>query len=172
MSDPSQQSPHPSQLQILTRDVQQKIEAARNQSKKIVFVSGIFDLLHEEHVRFLEKAKAVGDFLIVALESDARVRIIKGEGRPVQSQEVRQQSIEKLGVADVIFILPDDFADASKHRRLIEEVRPAILAVSSHSPYLDKKKAIVEEFGGKLMIVHQHNPAISTTQLLAQKGKK
>ncbi len=159
-------------LQILTPEVHRKIEAARHQGKRIVFVSGVFDLLHQEHIRFLQKARAVGDFLVVGLESDVRVRTIKGEGRPVHSQHLRQQNIQKLGVADVVFILPEDFADASKRRRLIEELRPAILAVSSHSPHLEKKKAIIEEFGGQLMIVHQHNPAVSTTQLLAQTARR
>jgi rfaE bifunctional protein nucleotidyltransferase chain/domain len=166
MSDASQHS------FLLPQDIRQKLEDARKKGERIVFVSGVFDLLHDEHIRFLQKAKAAGDFLFVALESDVRVRQMKGEGRPVDSQEVRRQKIQEIGVVDIIFILPDDFGDPKKHRQIIEEVRPAFLAVSSNSPYLEKKKEIVEEFGGELVVVHEHNPDVSTTQLLAQMKKR
>jgi len=157
---------------MLPTDVAKLIEDFHRLHLSIVFVSGVFDLLHEEHVTFLRKAKAIGDVLVVAIESDVRVRQIKGEGRPVNSQEVRKQRLAELAFIDVVFILPDDFSQPEHHRQLIREIKPAFLAVSSHSAHLDKKRAIVEEFGGELKIVHEHNPNISTTQLLAERHQK
>lgn len=153
---------------LLSPDVAQLIADFHQSKQNVVFVSGVFDLLHQEHVNFLRKAKAIGDVLVVAIESDVRVRQIKGEGRPINSQQKRRKQLEALGFIDVVFILPEHFSQPAQHRQLIAEVRPAFLAVSSHSAHLDKKRAIVEEFGGQLQVVHQHNPAISTTQLLAQ----
>jgi D-beta-D-heptose 7-phosphate kinase / D-beta-D-heptose 1-phosphate adenosyltransferase len=156
--------------QITPSNVLQQVEEWRQQGKKIVFASGVFDLLHQEHKLFLEKAKALGDVLVVSLESDVRVRQIKGEGRPINPQGLRKQNLEKLGIADVVFILPEDFAKPQQHRQIIAELRPDFMAVSSHTSHLDKKRLIVEEFGGQLLVVHEHNPAVSTTQLLAQRS--
>ncbi len=156
---------------MLPPHVHQKLKKVQAQKKKIVLVTGVFDLLHQEHRTFLEKAKGVGDVLVVAIESDVRVRQIKGEGRPVQTQTIRQAEIEKLPFVDVVFILPEEFFKTEHYNQLMIDVEPAILAVSSSSPYLENKQKIVEEFGGKLMIVHQHNPSVSTTQLLAQNAK-
>lgn len=153
---------------ILPIEVARLIEDYHRLGRQVVFVSGVFDLLHQEHITFLEKAKAIGDVIVVAIESDARVRQIKGEGRPVNSQQVRKKQLEELGFLDVVFVLPENFSQPAQHRQIIDEVRPAFLAVSSHTSHLDKKKAIVEEFGGQLRIVHQHNPDISTTKLLAK----
>jgi len=66
------------------------------QGKKIVLATGFFDLLHQEHINFLTKAKVVGDILIVAVESDERARALKGEGRPVKSQLVRCQKVSLI----------------------------------------------------------------------------
>lgn len=153
---------------ILPAEVALRLEAIRRPDKSVVFVSGVFDLLHQEHKNFLHKAKQLGDVLLVAVESDARVRQMKGEGRPVQTQEVRKRQLEVLPDVDLVFVLPEDLSRPEQHRQVISEILPNFLAVSSHTSHLDKKKAIVEEFGGQLVVVHQHNPAISTTQLLAQ----
>lgn len=135
-------------------------------SKKRILVTGVFDVLHEEHLQFLQKAKSLGDFLIVGIESDIRVKQIKGEGRPINSQAVRKKNLEKLRIADEVFILPEQFNKPEDHIALIGKVRPDFLAVSSHTHHLDKKQAILEQFGGKVVVVHEHNPKVSTTKLL------
>ena len=134
--------------------------------KKRVLVTGVFDILHQEHRVFLQKAKALGDYLIVGIESDVRVKKIKGEGRPINSQDTRIKNLQNLAIADEIFILPEQFSKPEDHSALIEKIRPDFLAVSSHTKHLDKKKAILEKFDGKVVIVHDHNPHISTTKLL------
>lgn len=148
--------------------VLESLEIMRESKQKIVLVTGVFDVLHEEHKLFLKKAKAAGDALVVGIESDVRVRQIKGEGRPIQSQETRLQALEMLDVVDVVFILPEKFSSPDDHRKLISLIKPDIFAVSSHTAHLDKKRKIVEEFGGRVEIVHEHNPKMSTTIMLEQ----
>jgi cytidyltransferase-like protein len=136
--------------------------------QKIVLVTGVFDLLHYAHRQFLLKAKAQGEVLIVGLESDVRVRQLKGEGRPVHTQVERQRQIENLGIADLVFILPEQFSQPADHQALITTIKPQVLAVSSHSPHLDRKQAVMDLVGGQVKIVMQHDPSISTTLLLQQ----
>jgi D-beta-D-heptose 7-phosphate kinase/D-beta-D-heptose 1-phosphate adenosyltransferase len=133
-----------------------------------VLVTGVFDVLHQEHIAFLQKAKQRG-YLVVAIETDVRVKKLKGEGRPINSQTVRLENLRKLNLADELMILPEQFSTPDDHRSLLQKIRPTILAVSSHSPHLDKKASLMQEIGGKVEIVHEHNPEISTTQLLEQK---
>lgn len=142
------------------------LERAHAEHKVIVLVTGVFDLLHDEHMNFLRKAKAAGDILIVGLESDVRVRQMKGEGRPIYSQEQRRNHLEAMNIADDVFILPEQFSLPAHHDELIRTIRPSILAVSSHTAHQKEKAAIVEKYGGQLVVVHEHNPNISTTQLL------
>jgi cytidyltransferase-like protein len=136
----------------------------------IVLVSGVFDLFHEEHKRFLEKAALLAPQLVVGIESDARVRQMKGEGRPHQSQDTRLQQIQECGVPLFAAILPESFSQPEHHRALLDILKPNFLAVSENSPHQENKRRMMESIGGELRVVHEHNPAISTTQLLAQQA--
>lgn len=131
-----------------------------------VLATGVFDVLHREHVNFLKRAKKLGNYLVVGIESDFRVKKIKGDGRPINAQGERKKNLEKLNIANEVVILPDEFEKYEDHKMFIEKVKPDFLAVSSHTLHLEKKKQIIEEFGGKLVIVHQYNPNISSTQIL------
>ena len=142
-----------------------------NSRQFVTLVTGVFDILHEEHVAFLRQAKGLGGRLVVGIESDVRVRRLKGEGRPVNAQLVRVKNVEALGIADEVFVLPEQFDTEVEHRLLLAKLRPDVLAVSSHSPHLAEKQRLMQEIGGRVEVVHQHNPAISTTQLLARRGE-
>lgn len=158
---------------MLSPLLHQQLESARAQGAKIILVTGVFDLFHEEHRHFLQLAKAEGDFLIVGIESDVRVRQLKGPGRPIQNQDTRQQQLIESGIPDAVFILPDDFSKPEHHEALIAEVRPALLAVSSHTPHQDKKRRILALYGADLKVVLAENPEVSTTKLIEeQKGTK
>ena len=139
-------------------------------SQKIVLVTGCFDILHTTHEVFLQKARQEGDLLLVGLETDNRVRQIKGRGRPVNVWIKRAQNLARLSATDFVFPLPEKMAEPEVQYSLIASIKPDILAVSSHTANLDKKKAIVEKFGGKLRIVLPHNPSISSTLLLDKIG--
>ena len=142
------------------------LETARAAGKKIVLVTGVFDVLHPLHKLFLEKAKAAGDFLVVGLESDLRVTAMKGQGRPINLQAVRQSNLADLQLADIVFILPEQFGKPADHEALIANLKPAVLAVSSHTKHLEAKSAILQKHGGQVIVVLEHDPSISTTQLL------
>ncbi len=89
--------------------------------KKLVFTNGCFDLLHVGHVRYLREARALGDALVVALNSDASVRQLKGEGRPINHAEDRAEILCALESVDRVVVF-----DEPRVTRLIEVVRPHI----------------------------------------------
>jgi rfaE bifunctional protein nucleotidyltransferase chain/domain len=93
----------------------------REEGRRLVFTNGCFDLLHIGHVRYLEAARALGDALIVAINGDESVRVLKGEGRPLNSENERAEVIAALECVDYVVIFPEVRATA-----LLEKVRPAI----------------------------------------------
>lgn len=132
--------------------------------KTIVLATGFFDLLHAEHVKFLTKAKAKGDILIVGVESDLRARKLKGEGRPLETQSLRCRRVASH--ADYVIALPDDFNNFNSFDFLMSVVRPLFFAVSSHTSHRKSKIFLTEKYGGQLLVVHQFNPSISTTKII------
>lgn len=80
-------------------------ELKRNrQGRKIIFTNGCFDLLHVGHIRYLQEARALGDFLVVAINSDASVRGLKGPDRPVQSESDRAEILAALACVDAVTV--------------------------------------------------------------------
>lgn len=136
-----------------------------------ILATGVFDILHQEHVNFLTKAKELGE-LVVGIESDVRVRKIKGEGRPINRQEIRKANLEALQIADEVFILPEAFDSPDTRLRLLKDLAPDVLAVSANTPHLENKARLMQEIGGRVEVVHQHNPNISTTQIIESRLKE
>jgi len=97
-------------------------EDARRKKKAVVFTNGCFDLLHPGHVDYLEEARAQGDLLIVGLNSDASVRRIKGEGRPVMGLDDRAAVLAGLAAVDAVVIFDED-----DPRNLIKALMPDVL---------------------------------------------
>lgn len=152
----------------------EEIIALRNTSlsqKSVVLATGVFDILHAEHRRFLKKAKKEGEVFIVGVESDVRVRALKGEGRPLNRQDKRLKNLASENIADYAFILPETLGTKQGREELIEKLRPQTYAVSSRTPFQEEKRRIMEKFKGMLKVVHPHNPKLSTTQIIAAKNK-
>ncbi|HWI40456.1 MAG TPA: bifunctional D-glycero-beta-D-manno-heptose-7-phosphate kinase/D-glycero-beta-D-manno-heptose 1-phosphate adenylyltransferase HldE [Verrucomicrobiae bacterium] len=105
--------------EVIQRLAQEEREAGR----RIVFTNGCFDLLHAGHVKYLQKARALGDLLILGLNSDASVRRLKGESRPLITQEERAHLLASLMCVDYVVIFEEDTPI-----ELIRRVRPDILA--------------------------------------------
>jgi len=143
----------------------QAIERWASGRQPTVLVTGVFDILHQEHLEFLRKAARLGQ-LVVGVESDKRVRQIKGEGRPINTQADRVRHLKETGLVNQVFVLPETFSSPDDHRRLLRELAPDVLAVSSHTAHLEAKTQLMKEIGGRVEVVHQHNPSVSTTQLL------
>jgi len=147
------------------------ITLVKKTDKTIVLVTGVFDLLHQGHIKFLQKAKESGDILLVGLESDERVKQIKGSNRPIEDIRKRIENIIQLPFVDFALALPSNF-DSIERERFICIVKPDILAVSSHTQYLDKKKKIIEKYGGKLIVVIKRDNKYSTTQIIKKSNYK
>ena len=95
-------------------------------------MGGCFDILHLGHIHFLREAKKLGDYLIVALESDMRIRKLKGISRPIHTQEQRRQILESLKFVDEVVILKDEMADKD-YKQMVIDIAPHIIAVAEGS---------------------------------------
>lgn len=120
-------------------------------NKNIVLVGGCFDLLHYGHIRFLYESKMLGNYLIVALEPD--ISIINYKNRvPVHNQQQRAESLSNLRAVDEVVMLPElkGFNDYSK---LVQDVCPAVIAVTRNDPQISNKRRQAELVGAKLVEV-------------------
>lgn len=104
-------------------------QSLKKQGKKIVLAGGCFDVLHPGHVIFLEKAKQTGDCLIVLLESDKKVKELKGVHRPVHRQGDRAKILSALSYVDYIVLLPY-LKNNSEYDALIKKIKPDVIAVT------------------------------------------
>jgi D-beta-D-heptose 7-phosphate kinase/D-beta-D-heptose 1-phosphate adenosyltransferase len=151
----------------MNQDLDIFLAAKIKSGKTLTLVTGVFDLLHEEHRNFLLKAKQLNELLLIGIESDQRVQAIKGVDRPINSQEQRVKNLWKWGIADHIFILPANFSKPEEHRLLTSQIRPNALAVSSHTAFAKEKAKILAEFGAQLAVVYDFNPTFSSSKMIA-----
>jgi D-beta-D-heptose 7-phosphate kinase/D-beta-D-heptose 1-phosphate adenosyltransferase len=119
------------------------------EGKRIVFTNGCFDLLHIGHVRYLEDAKALGDVLVVGVNSDTSVRKLKGPKRPVLPQEERAEILSGLGCVDYITLFKE-----TDPLKLITLLRPNVLAKGGDwSKEQMVGKEVVERSGGEVVVI-------------------
>ena len=125
------------------------VKNLKARGKRIVFTNGCFDLLHLGHVRYLEKAKSLGDVLVVGVNSDSSVRRLKGSKRPILSEKERTQILAGLGCVDYITIFNE--ADPLK---LITSLRPNLLVKGGDwAKEQIVGREVVERSGGELVII-------------------
>ncbi len=150
-----------------------QIRLARALGKKVVLATGCFDILHQQHLQFLKKAKKEGDILVVGLEPDGRVRKMKGKGRPINSWKMRAKNLVRINEVDFVLKLPNDFGNQSARLGALQLIKPNLLALSSEDPLEKKKRKECRQIGCRLKIVHRYNPKVSTTKILEvdKKGK-
>ena len=133
----------------------------RKQDLRIGFTNGCFDILHPGHVRLLTAARATCDRLIVGLNSDASVRRLKGEGRPVQSEHARSEVLAALEAVDLVVLFEEDTPI-----QLITQIRPDVLVKGAD--YTREQVVgheVVEAYGGEVRLV-DILPGFSTTSLV------
>jgi rfaE bifunctional protein nucleotidyltransferase chain/domain len=147
----------------------QEMSATRDRmdavGKKLVFTNGCFDLLHAGHVRYLQQARALGDALVVGLNSDHSVRELKGESRPINAQDDRAEVLAALGCVDFVVIF-----DGKRATALLRAVRPHLYAKGGdYTPdSLDaEERAVLDEAGAEIRILPLV-PGRSTTALLGK----
>lgn len=152
---------------ILERnELVKQVAAVRSGGAKIVLANGCFDLLHVGHVRYLDGAKALGDVLVVGINSDRQTRQLKGEGRPFVSEQERAELIAALRSVDLVTIF-----DERTVEELIRAIRPDFHAKGTdYTTDNVPEREIVREVGGQVAIVGDPKDH-SSTDLIARARK-
>ena len=153
----------PSARVIPRRSVRALCARLRREGKRIVFTNGCFDLLHAGHAQYLRRAAALGDVLLVGVNSDASVRRLKGEGRPVQRAADRAYLLASLSCVSYVTVFPEDTP-----ARLIGEVVPHVLVKGGD--WKGKEivgSDVVRAHGGAVKTI-RFLPGRSTTSILAR----
>lgn len=144
-------------------ELRARIEQHRARGQRVVLANGIFDVLHAGHVRYLEGAKREGDLLVVAVNSDASARRLKGPGRPVLDEQARAQLVAALAAVDYVTIFSEPTVEP-----LLEALRPAVHAKGTdYTADTVPEHEAARRVGARVAIVgdpKQH----STTGLIAQ----
>lgn len=130
-------------------ELQKIIKDLKANGKRVVFTNGCFDLLHIGHIRYLEKAKTLGDILVVGVNSDHSVRNLKGPGRPILPEEERAEILSGLNCVDYITIF-----DKPDPLELISSLRPHILVKGGDwTKETTIGREVVERSGGEVVIL-------------------
>ena len=134
---------------VAGEDIASFCETLRRGGKKIVFTNGCFDILHAGHVRYLAAARALGDCLVLGLNTDASVRRIKGPERPINSEEDRAEVADALKAVDYVVLFDEPTAE-----QVIGKVRPDIY-VKGGDYTLDTlpEAKIVQSYGGRVEFI-------------------
>jgi rfaE bifunctional protein nucleotidyltransferase chain/domain len=128
--------------------------------KTVVFTNGCYDILHPGHIRLLEKARSLGDLLILALNTDSSVARLKGPTRPLIPEQERAEMALALEAVDAVTLFDEDTP-----RELIAEVLPDILIKGADWAHFIAGREEVEAAGGKVMALALE-PGFSTTNIV------
>lgn len=153
-------------------DVAREVQRRQQTGERGIFTNGCFDLLHLGHVRYLQEARALGDFLVVGLNSDEGVRLLKGPGRPLMPESERAEILAALTCIDYVTVFSEPTASP-----LLEQVRPAIYvkggdyALAGDAPEVPDSSrlpeaSVVQAYGGTVRLI-PYLPHHSTTELIA-----
>ena len=143
-----------------------RVERLKSDNNKIVFTNGCFDILHRGHFDYLRKSKGLGNFLIVGLNSDDSVRLLKGNDRPINNQNIRAENLSKLDYIDAVIIFNEETPE-----KLINLLLPDIL--TKGGDYKINQiigSEIVTNNGGEVKIL-PHIKGYSTTAIINNQGK-
>jgi len=143
----------------------QRVAEWRKAGKTVAYTNGCFDLLHAGHVRTLEGAKGLADFLIVGINGDQSARRLKGPGRPIMPERERAQIIAALGCVDLVVIYPEESSLPT-----IQALKPEVW-VKGGDYNLDtvhqEERACVESYGGRVALA-EHVAGVSTSEIISQ----
>ena len=146
--------PEEQRLDAATRVIERnrliaRVAIARRNGARIVFANGCFDLLHVGHVRYLEAARALGDLLVVGVNSDVQVRRLKGEGRPHVPERERAEVVASLRAVDLVTVFTEPTVE-----QLLLAIRPDIHAKGTdYTEESVPERDIVRAYGGRVCIV-------------------
>jgi D-glycero-beta-D-manno-heptose 1-phosphate adenylyltransferase len=155
------------QAKIITspEDLARLLTIWKFQSKKIVFTNGCFDILHRGHVEYLSQASLLGDKLIIGMNTDSSVRILKGESRPVQDEYSRALILASLACVDLVVPFPEETP-----LQLIEQIRPDVLVKGGDYEITEiVGYELLKSYGGKVLTIDL-TAGFSTTAILKKLG--
>jgi rfaE bifunctional protein nucleotidyltransferase chain/domain len=141
-------------------------EGWRRAQKTVVFTNGCYDILHPGHIRLLERARSLGDLLILALNTDSSVARLKGPTRPLIPETERARMALLLEAVDAVTLFDEDTP-----RELISEVLPDILIKGADWAHFIAGREEVEAAGGKVMALALE-PGFSTTNIVEELLKR
>jgi rfaE bifunctional protein nucleotidyltransferase chain/domain len=145
--------------------LREAIDALKAQGERIVFANGCFDLLHVGHVRYLRGAKAEGDVLVAALNGDASVRALKGEGQPLTPEAERAEIVASLEGVDFVTLFHEPDV-----KNLLLLLKPHVHAKGTdYTPDTVPERDVVRSYGGEIAIVG--DPKDHSTTEIIQKLK-
>ena len=125
------------------------VSKLKMEGKKVVFTNGCFDILHAGHVRYLNAAKALGDSLVLGLNSDISVKKLKGESRPINNEIDRAEVLSALKAVDYVVIFDEETAE-----NIADEVKPDIYAKGGdYSIETLPEAKVVAKHGGKTVLI-------------------
>lgn len=151
---------------IKNKELMSKVLKLRLKNKKVVFTNGCFDILHLGHQTYLNQSKALGDFLIVAINSDESVKLLKGDDRPINNQELRSKNLMNLDCVDEVVVFSE-----KTPLKLIEFLLPDVLTKGgdyNHKNIVGSN--IVEKNGGKVILL-PYLKGYSTTTIINNRRK-
>jgi len=138
-----------------------RVQLARQAGARIVLANGCFDVLHVGHVRYLEGARALGDLLVVGINSDAQVAVLKGAGRPIMPAGERAEIVASLEVVDLVTIFDEPTVEA-----LLLALKPDIHAKGTdYTEETVPERGAVLSYGGRVAIVGDEKEH-STSQMI------
>lgn len=146
---------------FLRGDISRQAIRYRLKSKTIAFTNGVFDILHEGHLQILSQAAAEADVLIVGVNSDASVKRLKGDSRPVNSKHSRALVLASLIMVDAVVIFEEDTPLA-----LIKEIKPDVLVKGGDYDLEDIVGSAEVKAGGGRVITFPVKEGFSTTDII------
>jgi glycerol-3-phosphate cytidylyltransferase len=136
---------------IKLEELKKIVNKLKKEGKKVVFTNGCFDILHIGHVKYLEEAKKLGDMLIVGVNSNESVRLLKGKGRPIMPEEERAEIVAALECVDYTVIFYE-----TNPENLIAKFKPDIHVKGGDYAINEiPETKLVESFGGKTVILKE-----------------
>lgn len=139
------------------------VEHLKGIGLRVVLTSGSFDLIHLGHVKYLAKAKALGDVLVVGVDSDAKIRARKGEDRPMVPQDERLEMLAHQRPVDLIYLKGDD----DPRWALVEAVKPDVLVLSTDHSYDEQAQQELLERCGRIEVLDRQAD-VTTSERIRQ----
>ncbi len=149
-------------------DLLEVVASERRAGRTIAFANGIFDLLHAGHVRYLQAAALEADLLVVGVNADASVRLLKGEGRPVMPATERAEILSAIACVDYVVVFEETTCDA-----LLALLRPDVHCKGTdYTIDTVPEAATVRSYGGRIAIVGDEKDHATRDLIAAIRGKR